>query len=213
MFFKAQQIIVEKINAYCESAMKCVKEGIGVLIDCMESNDCEKWKKKVYEVHRAESFADDIRREIEYLLYSRSLFPESRGDILGLLEKLDRIPNQIQSAVKMIFEQQIHIPEIIKEELGQIAIVTQKCTEITFNSVNLLFSNFKEPLEFLGEIDAYESEVDKFQSKAIEKIFNSQLDTLQKILLRDLINEVSMVTNYAEESGDYMRIIIVKRMV
>ncbi len=213
MLFKAQKIIKERIDNYCETAMKCVKEGIEVLIGCMDNKNCEDWKKKVHDVHRAESSADDIRRDIEYILFSRLLFPESRGDILGLLEKLDRIPNQIQSSVKMVLEQQIYIPSLIREELEQIAIITEKCAEITFNSVDLLFSNFKEPLEFLGEIDAYESEVDKFQSKAIEKIFSSQLEPLQKILLRDLINEVSLVTNYAEEAGDFMRIIIVKRMV
>lgn len=213
MLFRAQRVIKDKIEAYCDNAMKCVKEGIELLIGCMDKNNCDEWRKKIYDVHRAESLADDLRREIEYILFSRSLFPESRGDILGLLEKLDKVPNQIQSSVKMILEQQISIPGLIKEEFEQIAIITQKCAGITFNSVNMIFSDLKEPLEFLGEIDAYESEVDKFQSKAIEKIFSSQLQPLQKILLRDLVNEVSLVTNYAEEAGDFMRIIIVKRMV
>ncbi|MCX8064073.1 MAG: DUF47 family protein [Candidatus Hydrogenedentes bacterium] len=213
MLFKAQRLIEQKISNYCETALRCVKEGIKVLIKCMEAKECEEWREMIHEVHRAESSADDLRREIEYFLFSRSLFPESRGDILGLLEKLDRIPNQIQSSVKMVLEEQIRIPDLVKEELEQIAITTEKCVDITIKSVNLLFSDFKSSLELLGEIDAYESEVDRFQSKAIEKIFSSDLDPLQKILLRDLVNEISFVTNYAEEAGDFMRIIIVKRMI
>lgn len=213
MLFKAQRLVEEKIGNYCEMALRCVKEGIKVLIECMDNKNCEEWRNMVYEVHKAESSADDLRREIEYILFSRSLFPESRGDILGLLEKLDRIPNQIQSSVKMVLEQRIYIPNFVKEELEQIATTTEKCVNITLKSVNMLFSDFKSSLEMLGEIDAYESEVDRFQSKAIEKIFSSDLEPLQKILLRDLINEISFVTNYAEEAGDFMRIIVVKRMI
>ncbi|MEK0368345.1 MAG: DUF47 family protein, partial [Nitrosopumilus sp.] len=37
------------------------------------------------------------RREIEISLYEKALIPESRGDILGLLEAVDRIPNKAES--------------------------------------------------------------------------------------------------------------------
>jgi len=213
MFNKSQNWVEKKINEYCQKSQECVNFGMKVLTGCIGATDCENWKETTLEVHKAESKADDLRREIEYFIYERSLFPESRGDILSLLEILDRIPNQVQQTVKMIVEQQIHIPEILKSEINSISTITQKCVDITIQGVEMLFSNFREVLEILGQIDAMESEVDKIQSDAITKVFQSDIEPFRKILLRDLINSISEVTNHAEKVGDFMRIMIVKRMM
>ena len=37
-----------------------------------------------------------LRRDIERRIYSETLIPEIRGDVLGMLEKPDKIPGQIQ---------------------------------------------------------------------------------------------------------------------
>ncbi|MGC8739035.1 MAG: DUF47 domain-containing protein [Candidatus Hydrogenedens sp.] len=213
MFHKAQNWVEKKINEYCQKSQECVDLGMKVLTGCIDVDDCDKWKETTSAVHRAESKADDLRREIEYFIFERSLFPESRGDILALLEILDRIPNQVQQTVKMIVEQQIHIPKMIKNEVISISTITQKCVKITVQGVEMLFSDFREVLEILGQIDALESEVDKIQSDAITKVFQSDIEPFRKLLLRDLINSISEVTNHAEKAGDFMRIIIVKRMM
>ena len=46
-----------------------------------------------------------MRREIEVMMYSKALFPESRGDILTLLETIDRVPNQAEAVVRMLLNQ------------------------------------------------------------------------------------------------------------
>ncbi len=213
MFYKTQNWVEKKIDEYCQKSEECVKLGIQVLIGCIGVNECENWKETTSEVHKAESKADDLRREIEYFIFERSLFPESRGDILALLETLDRIPNQVQQTVKMIVEQQICIPETLRSEIKSISSITEKCIGITIQGVRMLFSNFREVLEILGQIDALESEVDKIQSDAITKVFQSDIEPFRKILLRDLINSISEITNHAEKAGDFMRIMIVKRMM
>ncbi|MGC9053234.1 MAG: DUF47 family protein, partial [Candidatus Hydrogenedens sp.] len=150
MFHKAQNWVEKKINEYCQKSQECVDLGMKVLTCCIDADDCDKWKETTSAVHRAESKADDLRREIEYFIFERSLFPESRGDILALLEILDRIPNQVQQTVKMIVEQQIHIPKMIKNEVISISTITQKCVKITVQGVEMLFSDFREVLEILG---------------------------------------------------------------
>jgi len=213
MLFNSQKWVKEKIDLYCQKSEECLRLGLQVVSGCIGNTEYEKWRETTLEVHRTESNADDLRREIEYFIFARSLFPESRGDILGLLERFDQIPNQIQTTVRMIVEQRINIPQILADELDSIASTTQKCVDALIKAVKLLFSDFQGVLEILGQIDAYESEIDKIQSKAIIKIFNSDLGDFQKILLRDLVNSISDVSNHAEEAGDFMRIIIAKRMM
>lgn len=214
MLFKAQRIIEDRIDLYLTKSSECLRKGMEVIVRCIGATHCEKLRERTLEVHHLESQADDIRRDVEYLLFSRSLFPESRGDILGLLEKLDNIPNQVEASVKMIYEQKVFLPPFLEEEFKSLSDVTIRCVDVTFTAVKLLFGNFKEILEIVGEIDTYESEIDKIQSTAIVKLFDSnEIEGFQKILLRDLINEISAVSNSAEEVGDFLRILVVKRMI
>lgn len=47
------------------------------------------------QTHKFESKADDIREEIEALMLGKALIPESRRDIIGLLESINDIPRII----------------------------------------------------------------------------------------------------------------------
>ncbi|MEE8505781.1 MAG: DUF47 family protein, partial [Kiloniellales bacterium] len=54
---------------------------------------------KLQAVNRLESEADKLRRSIETQLYAQTLIPESRGDVLGLLENLDSVLNLHEGAL------------------------------------------------------------------------------------------------------------------
>jgi uncharacterized protein Yka (UPF0111/DUF47 family) len=55
--------------------------------------------EKLQAVNRLESEADKLRRSIETQLYAQTLIPESRGDVLGLLENLDSVLNLHEGAL------------------------------------------------------------------------------------------------------------------
>ena len=51
----------------------------------------EEFEHKLQDVHKMESDADHLRRAIETKLYAQTLIPDSRGDVLGLIENLDQL--------------------------------------------------------------------------------------------------------------------------
>ena len=67
-------------------------------VDAYLADGCsEEFSEKHHNVDRLESDADNLRRDIETQLYTQTLSPESRGDVLGLLENLDHIIILIES--------------------------------------------------------------------------------------------------------------------
>ncbi|HQI49962.1 MAG TPA: DUF47 family protein, partial [bacterium] len=54
----------------------------------------EEFENHLKELNDTEEKGDDLRREIESKLYLRTLIPESRGDVLGLMESSDKVLNQ-----------------------------------------------------------------------------------------------------------------------
>ncbi len=58
-------------------------------------------------INALESRLDGIRRDIEMEIYGRRLLPDTRDDVLGMLEGIDQIPNRIQSVTRNLQLQKV----------------------------------------------------------------------------------------------------------
>lgn len=214
MLFENKQKKVEaQISQYCESVINCLDEFQNAFKEYCQSNDRSELASNYTKVHKSESQADDIRREIEVIMYTKALFPESRGDILGLLETMDKVPNEAESAVRMILNQYIDIPDAIKPGILQLVDICHRCVLAMVESVNKLFSEFTNATVAIGKIDELESEADFIESNLIEQLFSSDVEGWKKLLLRDLVKRIAGVSDRAENVGDRVRIIVAKRRI
>jgi hypothetical protein len=147
------------------------------------------------------------------MMYSKSLFPESRGDIMGLLETMDRVPNQAEDAIRMIWNQYVVIP---KEHIAEILILVDVCCRSAYAMVEAaekLFTDFTNAAVVVGKIDELESEGDKIEASLIEKVFSEKVDSISTIIFRDFVECVGNISDRAENVGDRIRIIVAKRTI
>ena len=212
MFFASKQKKIQaRISLYCKTVSDCVDVFKRSILQYCKDSDRDAVRESFHEVHKAESLADDIRREIEVMMYSKALFPESRGDILGLLETMDKVPNQAEACVQMIHEQRITIPEAFASRMQELTEVCSRCVQAMLDSVNKLFTDYTSATVAVGKIDELETEADHIESALKEGLFSSEMDGTDKILLRDLVKQVAGICDRAENVGDRIRIIVAKR--
>lgn len=213
MFYTRQRQIEALIAGYREQASLCVRRAHDSLMHYCETGDLTRLSRDVIDVHHAESRADDLRRDIETLMYAKALFPESRGDVLGLLETLDTVPNQAQTVVRSIVQQYIAVPEALHARLCELVNCGTRCVEVTMEAVGKLFSDFANVADLLGKIDEIESHADVIEGQLTQQIFASaDIKDLDKILLRDLVRDISAICDMAENVADRIRIIVIKRI-
>ena len=178
-----------------------------------ETGDADQLRTDYFAVHHQESQADDIRRQIEFMMYSKTIFPESRGDILGLVEAVDRVPNRAERVVQMMMTHHVRVPAEYAEAFVHIADLVVRCTESLLVGIHKLFTDFVEATSAVGRVDELESQCDNAEMNLIDRIFDSDLDPVQKILLRDLVVILGSVCDRAENASDRIRIIVAKRKV
>lgn len=213
MFFASKQKVLEaRIAVYREQAAACVQQALIRIREYCGAGDLQALRYQVHEIHRLETDADNIRREIEVMMYERALFPESRGDILRLMEAMDTVPDQAEQAVRSIADQMLVIPPFLHPDLFQLLDIVGRCVDAMFACIEKLFSDFQTATALIGRIDALESEADAIQSKLIQQVFASDIRDMDKILLRDVINEIAGISDYAEDTGDWVRILVAKRL-
>ncbi len=213
MFYTRQREVEALIAEYREQAALCVRRFHDSLMRYCRTGDLAQLTRDVVEVHRAESRADDLRRDIETMMYAKALFPESRGDVLGLLETLDTVPNQAELAVRSIVNQYIAIPEPLHPQLSELVNLCSRCVDATMEAVAKLFEDFTNAAALLGKIDEIESRADAIEAQLTQRIFASgDIKDLDKLLLRDLVRDISGICDMAESVADRIRIIVVKRV-
>ncbi|MEW6381115.1 MAG: DUF47 family protein [bacterium] len=213
IFFSKKHHLLEMINAYLQRASECMDAFLSGFLAYLKHEECEGLQQFVEQINRTEAEADDLRREIELTLYEKALIPESRGDILGVMESVDKIPNKAQSVILQIDTECLHIPEMFKNDFRQLAEVNFLTFKDVARAVQALFDNAREVRKITAEIGVKERASDAIERGLIRKIFLSSTPVGEKILLKELIIETGNISDRAEDAGDRLNIIAAKRLI
>ena len=77
-------------------------------------------------VNVMESEADRLRRDIERELYLHTLIPESRGDVLGLIETLDHVLSLFEGALWSFENERPDIPQKFRSDFKRLSALSSK---------------------------------------------------------------------------------------
>lgn len=212
MLWKKEQSIIDKIEGYLDQVDTCRNHFRKCIEKLLLEPDNDENQIIVEEVHRSESKADDLRRDIELQLYQRALIPESRGDVLGLLETMDAIPGMFQSLCYQFLLERIVIPEQFRERYLHLVEVNIKSYDLVRQAVLGLFFK-KEVKELTDLVDTVESDSDRIERDLIRDIFSGKLDKADKILLKEIVINTGDISDLAEKVKDRLNLAIVKRRI
>lgn len=211
--FKKQRQIESLIYSFLDNLKmteKCFGEALNT---CLDNGICDEFDFLIEQTHKFESKADDIREEIKMLMYGKALIPESRGDIMGLLESIDKIPGIFELLLNMIRTQKMVIPEFIILDIKELIKVSLESCGLMVKQIEALFKRTEEIMPLLSRIDHNESHCDHIERRIITKIFDSDLDPFSKLQLKELIVNMGEITDQADRVSKRVNIINLKRRV
>ncbi|MGI6680459.1 MAG: DUF47 domain-containing protein [Bdellovibrionota bacterium] len=190
------------------NSVVALKRAILTVIDPLTANIDE----TISLVRISEAKADTIRGELEVLLYGKSLFPESRGDIIGLVEATDKVANHAESVALMLKTHNINsFPDFCISSILAIVNYGVNITQTLCDAEAHLFKNYHLALPLIGQISQIESDADDVEIFLVEKIFKSDIDSYKKIILSEWIRILSRICDKAEDASDIIRVIVAKR--
>jgi hypothetical protein len=163
--------------------------------------------------HRAESKADDIREEINLLMYSKALIPESREDIMRLLETIDEIPRYLELVLYMIQTERLNVPEFIALDVKELIRMSLESCELMVKQVDLMLKKKEGIRAILSTIDQNESHCDHIERRIISRIFDSDLQPFQKLQLKEMIVYLGEISDQADRVSKRVNIMTMKRRV
>jgi predicted phosphate transport protein (TIGR00153 family) len=213
MLWRKQENVEQMMELYFDQCDRCFAEFEAAMSIFWIEGHCESFEAAVQATHAAESKADDMRRDIEYTLYGKALLPESRGDILGILETYDKLANAAETVCFALSTQQTVLPTELVPQYQSLIKTNIESYELARKAVDCLMSNPKATLHATKSIEAKESESDAIERTLIRAIFAGDWETGDKLVYKEIVLLLGDISDRAERIADRIGITAIKRQI
>lgn len=211
--FKKQRQVESLINNYLDNLRMVQKFFAEALHTCVQQGACEDFDFLSSRTHKFESKADDIREEINELMYSKALIPDSREDVMSLLEEIDKIPRIFELILYLIQTQKLVMPELIVADIRELLLASLESCNLMIAAIGALFKKSANIRDLVSQIDYTESHCDHITRGIITKIFASNIDPFQKLQLKEVVFFMGEISDQADRVSKRVNIIRLKRLV
>jgi predicted phosphate transport protein (TIGR00153 family) len=160
-----------------------------------------------------ENHADELRREVERQLYIETLIPESRGDVLGLLEQTDDVINRVKLALMQVSVENPQIPAELGDGYLELADYGSRAVQELVMGARAFFRNTSAVPDYVHKVAFWEKEADKVAERLKRRIFEMDIDLSQKIQLGNFVMHVDSVADQAEDVSERLSISTIKRSI
>ena len=213
LFFKKERQLEKLIYDYLENLGEIQSQFVKAMDICLEKNVCDEFCFYMEQTHKFESKADDLREEINELMYSRALIPESREDIMSLMECVDRIPGSLDLILNIINTQKIVIPDFIRMDTRELIRISMESCDLMARQVDTMLNKREGVRGLLSDIDQKESQCDHIERRIIMKVFDSDIDPFLKLQIKEMVVAMGDISDEADRISKRVNIINMKRRV
>lgn len=208
--FKDTKMLISQVDDYLDSISQGVEIfNLGVK-DYIEG-EFDRFEDRCTTIGEMERKADDLRRSIENHLYSYSLIPEHRGDVLGLLEHLDNIIDGAKETINQFSIENPDIPPEFNKGFLELAGLSVQACESLIMASRAFFRDVSMAKDHLNRVHLFEKEADKAADALKRHIFKFDMELSRKNHLRYFAHHVDRLADIAEEVADRLAIIVIKR--
>ncbi len=209
----------KKIISFMEEHIECTQKAIsklGEFFTVHMTNGCSSSVDSILEeINAIERTGDSIRRSVVREFIKGSMLPQTRKEVLNLIEKNDDLINIVQEISRQVCVEQIEIKEEFSHVLIDIINETKEQVVFLSTAIEYLFADYQKLAKedsILDDINACEHKIDLLEIELIRKIYSSDITLAHKIQLKRLVASVASISDRIEDIGDKIQVFLVFRM-
>ncbi|MCF7858858.1 MAG: DUF47 family protein [Candidatus Cloacimonetes bacterium] len=174
-----------------------------------------KFEKNFKDITALESEADEIRRNIKHTLYTFMLIPESRGDVLGLLETLDDIVDICEKVIEQFSIETPDIPDFLKNDFIELAELSSKAVDEVVKGARAFFREISMVSNYVNKVHFYEQEADDTEENLKRMAFHRKDITSfsHKVHMRYFAEKIAAVSDVSEQVAERLAVYAIKRRI
>lgn len=172
------------------------------------------FERKLHEISDCEHAGDKLRRSINEYLYTKTLIPESRGDVLELLENMDSLLDRFKGALWRFKIERPDLSPDFHDDFRQLINSVIEANEAIVASCRAFFTDIASVSGHLHKVCYWESECDKVSTRLQTAIFRKDdLRLSHKMQQQDFARHLDKIADRAEDISDRLNIYVIKRSI
>ena len=181
-------------------------------VDSFLKGNFESFEKKLEDITHTEKQGDSLRRSLEEQLYVQTLIPESRGDVLELLENMDALLDRFKGAMWRFEIERPAITDELHNDVRDLVACVVEAVEAMVRSARAFFKDIAAVADHMHKVSYWEKQSDKVSTQLQRNIFRQEdLRLSHKLQLRDFVIHIDHIADQAEDVADQMSIYVIKR--
>lgn len=175
----------------------------------------EHFLENLKQLSTLENKADSSRRQVENILYTKSLMPQLRGDVMRLLEVMDNIIDLAKMSLFQFDVEVPHIPEALHTDLIKLTELSVASIESLIPAARDYFRAPEQVKDKIHRVFFYEKEADKLADAIKRKVFQNmpELSLSQKFHLRYFTLHIESLSDAAQQAAEMLSIMAIKRTI
>jgi len=210
--FGKTKILESKIDEFLDHTSQVgllFLEGIRNYLD----GRVEDFEQRCAQVTELEKHADDLRHEIERQLYIQTLIPDSRGDVLGIMEHTDEVINIAKATLTQFSVEEPDIPDELDADYLELADFGSRSVQELVSGIRSYVRSGRSVSDYTHKVAFWEKEADQVAEKLRRRIFETDLDLSRKIHLGNFVRLIDAVADEAEDVSERLAISAIKRSI
>lgn len=209
--FSKTKLLESQIDEYLNHSsqvgllfLEAIKDYLGERIDEFEA--------RRQQVGELENQADELRRDIERRLYAETLIPESRGDVLGILEHTDEVINAAKVTLARFSTERPDIPDELDGDFLDLADYGNRAVQELVMGIRAFFHT-DTVTDFAHKVGFWEKEADTVAERLRRRIFAMDEQLACKIHRGSFVRHIDTVADEAEDVSERLSISAIKRSI
>lgn len=194
----------ELLKILDDLAKKAVETSEAVVVLFSDLNSIE----QVQKIHRLETEADVLTRDIFSELNKTFITPLDREDMQRIASKIDDVIDFMDGIASRVYSYKIKTPPPYCEQIAEELVKATKEVEYMISKLQH-FKNSKELVDHCRNTSDIEHTVDDLYREAIKELFESN-DAIQIIKLKDIYETMETASDRCVDVSDVIEDIILK---
>lgn len=212
--FKNARALESKIEIFFQNITEAALYFKAGITDYL-NDELDGFENRLHTIYESESKADDLRRDIRYNLYTRMLIPESRGDVLGLLETSDSVVDDLKVVSARIDIERPDFRDYLRPGVQKLVEACVEAISSLSTASMAYFKNNSLIQDYIHKVHFYEHEADSIEEDLKRQIFRGEdIPRLsEKMQLRDIVSAVAGISDKAQDVAERLSVNAIKRSI
>lgn len=208
-----------QIEGDIESLLDNISNSIMIFSQAIKNylnDETDIFLKRMKEVKKLESAVDELRRQIRYKLYTKMLIPESRGDMLSLLETIDNVIDTTEEVLVQFEIQNPRFPKVLNKDVMELVEASCKAADFTVLAARSYIKNSDMINDYINKTYFYEHEADRVENRIKRLLFSSDdivSDLAEKMHISKFVELISKLADDGQDVCERLSVATIKRSI